>query len=279
MKLDKFPRSVHRVVSVLKTFTPNEVELSAADISQRVGIPKTTTYRILGALTTGGLLERNAETGKYTIGLELYILGILYSRATDVLKAGGPIVKTLHDLTSETVNMGIFDNGNVIVVMKEDSKDAFRFSLHVGAVLTAYASAMGKFFLSELTEAEIDSLYPEEQLQPIIPKTIVTKTELKLNLQQIRKTGIAFNREGAHVGVEGIGSGIRDANGRVVAAISIAVPMFRINRASRQRLATLVKLGCGLISYHLGYQDPANPASDIGQIRSWWEQNQMDLVS
>jgi len=275
MKAENFPRSILRVVSVLKSFTPDELELNAADISRKVAIPKTTTHRMLAALTKGGLLDRNAETGKYTIGPELYILGSLYLSTTDILKAAEPVIKTLNDLTGETVNLSIFDSGHVIVIMKEESKHAFRFSSHVGTVLPAHVSGMGKAFLSELTETELDKLYPEERLQPRTKKTTATKTKLKLELQQVRKTGVSFNREGDHEGIEGIGSVIRDARGKAAAAMSISVPVFRINQASRERLATLARLGTSLISYRLGYRDLANPVGDVEQIRSWWEQNQM----
>jgi len=271
MKSENFLRSILRVVSVLKSFTPNELELRAADISRKVGIPKTTTHRMLAALTKGGLLDRNPETGKYRIGPELYILGSLYLSTTDFLKAAEPVIKTLNGLTGETVNVGIFDKGHVIMVAREESQYALRFSRNVGTVLPAYASGMGKAFLSELTEVELDSLYPEEKLLPITSKTIATKTELKLDLQQIRKTGLSFNREGGHEGIEGIGSVIRDASGKAVAGMSITVPVIRINQASRERLATLIRLGSSLINYRLGYRDLANPVRDIQEIHSWWE--------
>jgi len=269
-------RLILRAVSILKSFTPDELELSTADISRKVGIPKTTAHRMLASLTQSELLNRNAETGKYTIGPELYILGILYLSTTDILKAAKPVVEALNNLTSEAVNVGIFENGYVTMIMKEECKHAFKYSYNVGSVLPAYASSMGKAFLSELTEAELDSLYPEERLEPKTPKTIATKTELKLELQQVRKTGIGFNKEGAHVGVEAVGSVIRDASGRAVAAMGISVPVFRMNQASRERLATLVRLGSRLTSYRFGYKDPTHPVYAIEQICSWWEQNQTD---
>lgn len=272
-KTENAPRSILRIAAVLKSFSPDELELSAANISRKAGTAKTTTHRMLAALTKCGLLDR-AETGKYRIGPELYILGSLYLSTTDILKAAEPVLKTANDLTSETVNVGIFNKGHVIVVMKEESKYAFKFSQHVGSMLLAYTSAMGKAFLSELTEAELDSLYPEERLTPRTPKTIATKRELKLELQQIRKTGVSFNSEGAYVGVEGLASVIRDASGKAVAAMSISVPVFRMNHTSRQRLAILVKMACSLISYRLGYRDPVNPVRGIQEIRLWWEQSQ-----
>ena len=126
-------------MSVLKSFTPDKLELSAADISLKVGIPKTTTHRMLTTLTKGGFLDRNGETGKYKIGPELYILGILYLSTTDILKGVKPVVETLNNLTNEAVNVGIFDNGHVTVIMKEECKYSFKISYHVGSVLPAYA--------------------------------------------------------------------------------------------------------------------------------------------
>ena len=97
-------------------------------------------------------------------------------------------------------------------------------------------------------------------------------------MKQIRKTEVLSKREAAHEGVEGIGCVIRDASGKAVAAMSISLPVLRINGASRKRLVTLARLGASLISYRLGYRDLANPVYDIQQIRSWWEQNQTDSI-
>jgi len=92
-------------MSVLKSFTPSELELSATDISRKVGIPRTTAHRVLANLTEGRMLERELKTGKYTIGPAIYALGSLYLSTTDVLKAADPVTKILNELTGETVAM------------------------------------------------------------------------------------------------------------------------------------------------------------------------------
>lgn len=260
---------------MIKSFNPNELELSAADVAQKVKIPKPTAYRMLATLAYGGFIEQSPKTGKYRIGPVLYTMGSLYLSTTDLLRAAEAVFKTLNDLTTEVVSMGILDRGNFVFVMKEESKHAVRIYQHIGSIIPAYALAMGRALLSELTDAEIDSLYPKERLRPITKKTIATKTELKLELEQIRKTGISFDSEGSYIGVEGIASLIWDASGKAVAAMSFAIPIFRMNRARREQFATLIKLGSSLISYRLGYQDMVNPVRDIQEILSWWEKNQL----
>lgn len=279
MQNKNFNKSLLRALSVIKSFNSNELELGSTGIAKKKGIPIPTAHRILSTFAEAGLLEKNLKTGKYKIGPAFYVLGSLYLNTTDLLKAAEPVTKTLNELTGEAISVGIFDKGNTVFVLREETKNAFRFAHHVGTVLPAYASAMGKALLSELTEAELGSLYTEEKLQPLTEKTIASKTELKIELAKIRKTGIAINKEGSWEGVEGAASVIRNAAGKAVAAMSIAVPVFRMNQAKRKQLATLIKLGASLISYRLGYQDTDNHIHDVQQIRSWWEQNQLDLVS
>jgi len=276
VKGNNLNKSLLRAISVMKSFTPNELELGTVDISRKVGIPLTTAHRMLATLTRGGLLEQSARTGKYMIGPAFYALGSLYLSTTDIFRAAEPVSKALNALTGESVAIAILYQGNVVLVTKEESKYDFRVATHVGSILIAYASAMGKALLSELPEAEIDRLIPEERLPPKTKKTIATRTELKLELAQIRKTGIALDIEGNYEGVVGIASVIRDASGRAVAAMSIPVPVFRANQATRQLIARLVRLGTSLISYRLGYEDTHNPVRDLQEIHSWWEQERLD---
>ena len=271
METSKSTRLISRVISVLNSFGPDFPELSVTEISKRVGIPKASTYRILVDLSRGGLLERDGKTAKYRIGPGLYTLGSLYLSTTDVLTAAQPIVKTLNNLTHEAVSIGILSKDHLTIVFREESMYALRWHCHIGTILPAYASVMGKALLSELTEKELDALYPEETLRPVTPKTIPTKTQLKQELARIKESGIAFDREGCYEGVEAIAAIIRDVNGNAVASISSSVPLARMDQTKRECLAKVVRMGASLISFRLGYQDMNNPVRDITEIISQWE--------
>ena len=264
-------KSLIKAVSVMKSFEPNNPELGVSDVARRVGLSKPTTNRILATLVYGGLLEQNGETGKYMIGSGLFSLGNLFLITRDIVKVAEPLVKELNELTGEVVNVHIRDKGYSIIVLREESKHTFRFAYHVGSVFPAYAVAAGKALLSELTDAEINRLYPHERLTPLTPKTVTTRKELKKELAQVRKTGIAFNREQSREGVESIASVIRDAGGTAVAAMSIAAPVFMMNQVKRKKLTTIVRLGTSLMSYQLGYRGAVNPVRNIEEIRAWWQ--------
>lgn len=276
-RANNYTKSLMKAALVLKSFTPSEPELGPSDIKRKLGIPVSTAHRILGTMTEAGLLEKNEKSGRYTVGPGLYTIGSLYLTTTDITKAAQPVIDTINELSGEATNVGLLEKGNIIFIMRKETQRAFRFSQSVGTILPAYASAMGKAILSQLDEETIDNMFPHENLQPLTKKTIATKAELKLELKSIRKTGVSIEEEGCFEGVVGIGSVIRNVSGKVVAAMSIALPIWEINNTIRRRLATLVKFGASLISYRLGYQDLVCPIRDIQELRSWWEQHPPDV--
>jgi IclR family KDG regulon transcriptional repressor len=266
--------SLLKAVSILKCFSYDEPELGISDIVQKVEMPRTTVHRILSTLVRAELLSRKNHAGKYRIGPALYTMGSLYLVTTDVLSAAEPVTELLNELSCEAIKLSVFDRGNIIVFKKEESRYEFRYHHAVGSILPAYASAMGKAFLSELSETELEALYPGEFLKPLTSKTITSKAGLKQALKEIRISGVSIDIEENTEGLSGIGCVIRDATGKAIAAMSIGVPAHAFTKERRNQLATLDKMGAGLISYRLGYQDERNTVRSLEDIRTWWESRQ-----
>lgn len=268
-------RSVSRISSLLKCFTQGKPELGVSEISRKIKLPKSTVHRTLSALVKEGLIIRNEETGKYAIGPELYIMGSIYTSVINIFTAAKPVMKTTSELTGEAVVLSILDNRHIRIMINEERPESpFRYITPIGHMTPAYASAMGRAMLSDLTDEEIDNLFPEERLKPLTDKTVSTKKELKQLLEQVRKTGISYNPEGVNEGIFGIAAAVRDSSGSAVAAMSIPVPLFRINPARRKLLGNLARISTGVISYRLGHQDADASIRNIDDLSSWWEKNQ-----
>ena len=269
-------RSLQRAVAVLKTFSLDEPEMSTIEITRRLGIPKTTAYRIVTYLSNVGLLDRNPATGKYMIGGELFSIASLYLNTTDFVKAAEPIVSVLNELSQEAVTVGTFDKGSVVYVIFRESPHVLNTNMRVGSVIPAHCSAIGRAFLAELSDEEIDDIYPEEELEMLTDKTVSTKTELKRILCRVKEAGVSFDSEGTYQGSGGFASVIREGNGVVAAALAIALPTVRMNTRKCEALSGLVQRGADLINYRLGYQESDVHVLNIQEIRSWWEQNKAD---
>jgi len=276
MKKSSTSRSVSRISSLLRCFTHGEPELGVSEISRKVELPKSTVHRILSALANEGLVSQNEETGKYTIGPEIYIMGSIYASINNILTAAKPVMKTLNELTGETVVLSVLDKEHVKIITHEEPTYDFRYAVPIGSMRPAYASAMGRAMLSDLTDEEIDILFPEENLKPETSKTVSTKKELKELLEQVRKTGISLNPEGMHEGIHGIAAAIRDSSGYAIAAIAIPVPLFRVNPTKLKLFGDLTRLGSRVISYRLGYHDSDDATHSTEDLHSWWEKNQTE---
>ena len=267
-------KSLRTGLSILRAFTPQRPSRTGPEIVELMRMHKTSTYRMLAALCQEGFLERNEWTGEYSIGRSAYRVGSLYLETNSLLRAAEPVIKLMNELTGEATNLGTFENGFLTLVMHEEATHEFRWGRHVGSVMPAHTSSMGKAFLSQLSDEEIDALYPSEQLQQLTSRSVHTRTDLKAELAEIRRTGVSFDYEGTVEWVIGIGSVVRDYDGKGIGGVSMAFAKFRLDERLRDRLAGLVKRGAALISQRLGYTDPNLDVFDLPDLRAAWQVSQ-----
>lgn len=269
--------STPKIIRLFKAFSLTEPELTASEIWQRTKIPISTLYRLLNNLKEERWLEKNSRTERYCIGDALYMVGNLYTSSTGLVRASEPIIKVVNELTNEAVSIVVRDKKNVAIILREESKFSIRWAVHVGSIMAAHASSPGKVFLSELSEKELDTLYAEERLPSVTKKTIGTKAELKIELEKIRRTGIAVHSEESIAGVWGVASLIRDNTGTPIASLSVAVPLFRINADTSELIADMVKVASSIVSYRLGYTKINHAVRNVEELRSWWKQRTKNM--
>ena len=260
-----------RAFLVLRCFTLEEPDLCASEIAQKSELHKSTVHRLLQTLCAERVLERNSATGRYSIGPALYMMGSLYLQTTNVLKAGASVARAVNELCGEAVSIGLLDHGHVTLVLREETTYGFKWSRHVGSIIPAYASAMGKALLSELADAEIDRLFPEERLLPVTSKTLPSRESLKRNLAECRRTGVAIDSEGGVLGIVSLGALIRDATGEAIAGMSLAGPIFNMSVDRLPELSQLLRHATGLLSYLLGYNCERQSMHDVDALKDWWQ--------
>ena len=164
MGTKSYSNSALRVAAILSGFTQGEAELTAAEISRKTALPKSTVHYILMSLIITGLVVRNENSGKYAIGPKLFEIGSVYLRRIDIIRIAEPVVKALNALTNEGVTIGTLHGGNMLRILTEESRQPVRYVLPMGESRPAYASSTGKALLSQLSNAEIDNIYPDEKL-------------------------------------------------------------------------------------------------------------------
>ncbi|NQT05506.1 MAG: IclR family transcriptional regulator [Dehalococcoidia bacterium] len=275
MPIQRYFKSLDKAIAVLKCFTTETPELKTSEVASKVGMHRVTAHRLLETLSRENLLHKDNNRHVYTIGIELYALGSIYIENNDIYKSASPVVRKINELTGEVIAVNVSDSrGGIMLLMREERKTGFRWAAHISSVFPAYASAGGKALLSELSEEEIDNFYPEERLKQLTAKTISNKTQLKQELKEIRKTGLAYASEEYIDGIESVASVIRDATGKAAASLVIAEPILGESKITKMHLDKLVKLGASLISYRLGNMRGDMIVKNVNEMIDLWKRHE-----
>ncbi len=254
----KAPKSSSRLSSVansirlLKAFTDDEYELGVSSLAKRLGLAKSTVHRLASTLIKDDMLEQDKETGKYRLGLALFELGARVRRKMNVFNEAQLALKDLAEKTEETAHLTVLDHASVLFLYKFESRQAIRMKSVLGARVPAHCSADGKAMLAYLGNEMIEAI-AADGLAALTPKTITEVSQLIADLAQVRARGYAIDDEETEIGLRAIAAPIRDHNGEVVAAISVAGPIQRMTKKVVLSHAPKVVAAAEAISARLGH--------------------------
>jgi DNA-binding IclR family transcriptional regulator len=243
--------SVANAARVLKAFTPADREWGVSDLARRLGIAKSTAHRLLATLTDEGLLEQDAGTGRYRLGLAIFDLAAA-AQSVDLHEAVLSPMTELRNRTGETVQVAVLDGREVVYVERLDSPNTLRLFLEIGRRNAAHSTGCGKALLAFLPPDQLERTLRNWKPVAKTPHTITDIAALRKDLVDARRRGFAVNRRESESGVISVAAPIRDVSGRVVAAISVAGPAERLE-PHELRLAQATIECAALISRRLGY--------------------------
>lgn len=244
-------RVLHKTLDILETIKLAPAGVRLADLTRTVELPKATVYRILTTLEGRGYLDR-AEDGGYRVSKKLFDRQREVPIEQILSKVAQPFMAQLVGATKETVNLGILDAGEVVVIDTVESPQAVRMSSKIGNRRYLHATALGKVLLAGLPEKEVTRLIRLKGLSRITAHTIVTKPALRAELSKVRQQGYAIDNQENEMEGRCIGAPIHGPDGRVVAALSVSGPVFRMDIVRARGLAPKLAETCAAISSAIG---------------------------
>jgi IclR family KDG regulon transcriptional repressor len=243
-------RVLHKTLDILETIKSRESGFKLAELSREVELPKATVYRILTTLEGRGYLDRAAD-GSYRMAKKLFDLQRSESVEQILNRVAQPIMERVVDATKETVNLGILDAGEVVVINTVESPQAVRMSSKIGNRRHLHSTALGKIFLAGLPEKEFLRLIRMKGLPRLTDNTLISKPAVIEEINRVRKQGWAMDNQENEIEGRCIGAPILTPDGRVVAALSISGPVFRMDVARARSLVPQLRSFCAEISEKL----------------------------
>jgi DNA-binding IclR family transcriptional regulator len=221
-----------------------------SEISRHLSLHKSSASRIAATLVSAGFL-RTVPFG-FQLSGKLTFLASIAAAETTLSAVATPIIRALVDDLGETCHVGVLDGREAVTVALVDGSFSVRMHSWVGKRSPAHWTAMGKVLLAGLTDQTIDMLYKSEKLPVATHESISTVSELKTQLQMIRKHGFALDNEELEVGLRCVAAPIFDHQNAVVASLTIAGPASRLRISTIDPYVEKVKAAAAKISLALG---------------------------
>lgn len=235
---------IDRAAALLTALAQQAEPQNLRGLAAQTGLHPASAHRILAALQEHHWVEKQGNT--YQLGLRWLEWGQRVRSRLDVRSVALPHLRALSAATGETVNLIVRQGDEAVYIERASGEQAMmRVVQLIGARAPLHVTAVGKLFLAEGGAAEISAYAERTGLPRYTDHTLTTPEALLGETAAIQKTGVAYDRGEAELGVACVGAGIRDADSKLIAGVSISAPSERLKpewaEAVRQTAATIAQ--------------------------------------
>jgi len=230
-------QSIGRAFAILEEVARNRDGIGLADLSKKVGLHNSTTFHLVKTMVSLGYIRQLKESKRYRIGRPLFALAASALDEMEMVSMATPVLDDLSRATGESSHFAARMSDAVVVMARTPGPGAFQLTDRVGVVRPAYCTALGKVILAALRPDQLDRYLERVELKALTSKTITNPQRLRRELQDIRRTGIAFDDGEFDTEMRCAAMAVHDFSGQVVGAIGISGPVWRLSIQALQNKA------------------------------------------
>jgi len=153
--------AVERALNILEAAAHRRDGLTNSEISRKLAIPKSSASYILRTLEHRGYLRRDAETGRYRLGLKILSLGGDAQANLDLADIALPFMRSLVERVHLTSHLAVLDQGEAVYVEKVEAPGFFKVNTWVGRRMFLHSTSVGKALLAWLPKHEMETILRE----------------------------------------------------------------------------------------------------------------------
>lgn len=193
-----------------------------SEVLAQSDLPKPTLYRFIQSLTNQNMLSYDADRQTYAPGLRLLRLAHSAWEQSSLAPVARPFMDALAQEVGEAVHLAQIDNGQVLFIDKRKAQAGFDTLAKAGQIAPAYCTGVGKVILAFMGEERRARAMQQQAFMTYTAATHSNAATLGVELTDIRKNGVAFDREEHEAGIISIAAPILTSENRVIGAVSIA---------------------------------------------------------
>ena len=219
-KLRRVP-AIDKCFAILELLAHSKAPMGISEISRKLDLSKSSVFCAVYTLKDLNVLERQPD-GKFVFGTRLYILGNMAGGRSALLQTAHPYLRAINERTKLSAFLGLRSDRQAILIDKADSAYGIKVSSEIGMQMPVLAGAGIKAMLSQLSNEEIDEILARTELKRYTSYSIIDKVAYKKEILEVRRQGIAYDKEEYIEGVVAFAVPIK-ANGRDLQAAIWAV--------------------------------------------------------
>jgi DNA-binding IclR family transcriptional regulator len=197
--------------------------MTLSELAARLELPPSTVHGLVRTLVAHGLVAQERRSGRYQLGPAVLLLGNVYLDTLELRAKAIPRAEELAARTGCAVRTAVLLADDVVVIQHQPRPDGSRQMPEVGIVIPAHASAWGKAILAFDDKAAARVL-GRPSMRSMTGETTTQRGELAAELDDVRSSGIATERDEAVLGESAVAAAIFDATGTVAGAIGVVGP-------------------------------------------------------
>jgi DNA-binding IclR family transcriptional regulator len=239
--------ALDNAIEILRCFSPQQPEISNADVIRLTGKPKSSTSRLLRQLKECGLLEQDSTTRRYRPGLLVFELGRLHRSQNDFVAIAEQHLRAVCATTGHTGYIAVLDGCEQVVLRVVPGSNPLQVVSPPGVRTPAFATSNGRAMLARLSDADIRAGLPKPLpvVSPTAPRNV---TELMMRIAEIRRTGYSAASDEWLPGVGSLGFAVSSRDTNETIGVALSYPSQLTSAKERARLwqtlrAMAVELG------------------------------------
>ena len=240
-------QSVENALNVLEALCEDDDEVRISRLSEKLGMNKTSVFRLLATFESRGYVEREELSGKYRLGIAAYEMGQKFLSRMGLLKKARPVMERLVRETNEAVYLAVRRDDDLLFLDAVDTPLQVKIVSLVGKRYPLPLSAPGRVLLAGAWRKE----------NAAVPLTTPETTETDPVLREILEQEFGTDHGGLGEGVTCLAVPLIDLHGNTVAALAMIGPDFRMQSPLLEsELLPRLKDAGQTISSKLGYLGP-----------------------
>lgn len=229
IKKSDFIQSLEKGLNVIAVFDGDHQQMTLTEVAKKVDLTRANARRILLTLQYLGYVKC-ADGKLFSLTAKVLCLGYSFLSSLSFRELAQPYMQALATEINESCSMSVLEGKDIVYIARVQTKRIMTISLGIGTRLPIHATSMGRVLMSGLAEKDLKKVMDKLELDGFTAHTITKKRELKKRIMLVKDRGWALADQELEIGVRSIACGVKDKDGKTIAALNISGHASRVTK-------------------------------------------------